>query len=302
MEALLRFNGYNKQKEKMIRHGQNRAVVEVGVQRKESRANYRLVAERVDEKSRVQKKQPFGPMPFICFSPADNDFFTKGPQDRRCFIDSALGVLKKKYCRDLSDYQRIVKQKNNLLKEGGTDGRLIDSFNQQLVKTAAAVIKEREAFLREIEPLAGKALVQLCGQAKRASLIYISKTDLNDIEESLWRQLREKQELEQIRGCCVVGPHRDDLSFIVDDFDVAEFGSQGEKKTACLALKMAQLKNLQQKGVKPLLILDDAFSELDPRRRQLLLEAIPSCEQTFITATDTAGIEVSGGIKRIELG
>ncbi|KKM80880.1 hypothetical protein LCGC14_1335380 [marine sediment metagenome] len=150
VEAMLRFNGYNKNKSSLIRFGEDRALVEIEVQKKESSAKYRLVAQREEKDSRVQKKQPFGQLPIIYFSPSTNGLFSSGPSERRHFMDSACVFLKKSYQKDFSEYQRIVRQKNRLLKGENYNKGLLESFNEQLVLKAERLIKERMGFLEEM--------------------------------------------------------------------------------------------------------------------------------------------------------
>ncbi len=301
VEAVMRFNGYNKNKSSLIRFGQARALVEIEVQKKESSAFYRLVAERQEGDSKIQKKQPFGQLPIIYFSPSNNGLFSSGPSERRHFMDSACVSLKKSYQKDFSEYQRIVRQKNRFLKDENNNKGLLESFNEQLVLKAERLIKERMGFLEEMGPPLETLHQKLTGKKRKIDATYKSRTNTSSIAESLFKQLGEREQLEAIRGFCLVGPHRDDLSFAVDGIDVSEYGSQGERKSACLAFKLAQMSLLKRKKIEPILVLDDALSELDINRRGLLMETIPDCKQAFLTATDAGGLEINKTINQIEL-
>ena len=298
----MRFCDYGKQKNHTVRFGASQARVCLEIEKGVSRTKHHLVAQRSEGGTSIKKNQPLGPLPAVYFGPADNSLFNGGPQERRGFLDSACGALKKKYRHGLVDYQRIVRQKNDLLKKGAPNKVLLETFNHQLIGQAVVIIEERLMFLEQIAEPSNKTYNRLAGKATPTGLVYKSKTDTGDTAASLDKQLRDRAQLELIRGCCLVGPHRDDLSFLVDGVDVAEFGSRGEKKTACLSLKIAQLKTLQENNLKPLLILDDAFSELDAGRRQLLLELVPECEQTFISATDDLGLKLGEDVKKFRLG
>jgi len=298
----LRFCDYGKQKNHIIRFGANQATVCLEIKKGATEAKHHLVAQRGEDNTSVKKNQPLGPLPAVYFGPSDNNLFNRGPQERRGFLDSACGTLKKKYRQNLTDYQRIVRQKNDILKKGAPNKVLLETFNHQLVGQSAAIIKERLEFLEQIKAPANEIYNRLTGKPAPTEIIYKSKTDTQNITASLNEQLRNRANLELISGCCLVGPHRDDLLFLINGTDVAEFGSQGEKKTACLALKIAQLKILQENDLKPLLILDDALSELDMGRRQLLLELVPECEQTFISATDDIGLKLGEDVKKFKLG
>ena len=301
VEAIMRFNGYNKHKNNIIRFGEESALVEIGVQKKESTASHRLVAERTEEGSRIQKKQPLGPLPLVYYSPANNGLFSCGPSERRHFLDTACSSLKSKYSKDVSEYQRVIKQKNRLLKEGDINEQLLKGFNEQLVSRAVEIIGSRTALLKEMEEPVKRFHERLSGQKKNLAVVYKSRTRIDDARASLFEQLEEKAHIESIRRVSLVGPHRDDFSFRAGETDVGECGSQGEKKSACLAFKMAQISLLKRKKIEPLLVLDDALSELDSQRRKLLMETIPECKQVFLTATDSGGLKLGEEINRIEL-
>ena len=301
LEAILRFGDYSKQKNNTIQFGANQATVRLDIKKGTSLTKHYLVAQRGTNGTSIKKNQPLGPLATVYFGPNDNNLFNGGPQERRSFLDSACGTLKREYRQNLTEYQKIVRQKNDILKRGAPNKTLLETYNYQLIQQADFLIKDRLLFLEEISQPTSATHGCLTKKTLTIDIVYQSKTNIGDVKDSLGEQLRAKEELETIRGCCLVGPHRDDLSFLIDGVDVAEFGSQGEKKTACLALKIAQLKNLQENNLKPLLVLDDALSELDIQRRQLLLELVAECEQTFISATDHIGLELGEGVKRFEL-
>ncbi len=302
IEAILRFNGYNKQKENIIKFGESFAQVDLEIIKNGSTLDYHLTAQEINAKPKINKKQPLGPIPIIHFTPTEGSFFNGTPQDRRYFLDHGCSFTKKKYQKDLQEYMRILRQKNNLLKEGIKRPQLIGAFNQQLVDKAALIINQRLEFLSELKEPARQRYAQLTQKEVNLELFYKSNTNIQETTKSLWDQLKEREELEYIRGCCLVGPHRDDFSLTAEKVDMGEFGSQGEKKTGCIALKLAQIDLLKIRGIKPLLILDDALSELDPQRRQLLLNTINECEQTFITTTDVGDLDIDTDVKHLKLG
>ncbi len=301
VEAIMRFNGYNKHKNNMIRFGEERALVEIEVQKKGSTAPHRLVVERTEKGNRIQKKQPLGTLPLVYYSPSNNGLFSCGPPERRNFLDTACSLLKSRYSKDLSEYQRVIKQKNRLLGEGDINYRLLKGFNEQLVSRAAEIISSRTSLLEQMDEPVKRFHERLSGQKKKISIIYESRTRIDDVRESLFEQLEEREHAESIRRVSLVGPHRDDFSFRTGETDVDECGSQGEKKSACLAFKMAQISLIKRKKIEPLLVLDDALSELDSERRRLLMETIPECKQVFLTATDSSGLKLGEEINRIEL-
>lgn len=303
MEAILRFNAFNKHKNSAIRLGDNQATVQIEVEKAGTSAKHILVAQKHQEEVRISRKQPLGNLPIVYFMPQEDDIFGGSPQERRHFLDTACSLFKKAYGTGLLEYQRVVRQKNDILKGNRQPNtNLLATYNQQLVQKAEELIRQRLWLLKNMEPVLRELYCKLTGSPVAASVEYLSRTSEGDIRGSLSAQLQQKAELELVRGCCLVGPHRDDFSLVVDGVDVATLGSQGEKRTGCLALKIALINMLQHEGTKPLLILDDALSELDDNRRQLLLGTVGQCEQVFITATDADNLKLGDSVKIFELG
>jgi len=302
MEALMRLNSFNGDRDNIIRFGKDCAIIKAEVEKGNNLFEYRFVAQKENEDVRIERRCPQGPLPIVSLGLGEDNFFNGGPSARRRFLDNAISLLKEKHKKNTIEYQKIVKQKNDLLKRGKTEETLLWSFNKQLVERAASIIKERLKYLSEVEE--GVALVYKRlsgGRTEGVSLRYASKTNTDNIAESLLSQLEERKRLEEQTGFCVVVSHRDAVPLNINEIDVATLGSRGEKKSACLALKIAQVEDLRKKKIKPLLILDDALSELDIERRQLLLGVICGCEQVFITSTDDLGLSMNGEIRKYEL-
>ena len=226
----------------------------------------------------------FGIVNVIFFSPEDLNIIKNGPSERRRFLDLELCQLNKLYVYNLVQYNKVVVQRNRLLKDMDYDPGLKETLNiwdMQLVKFGKEIIKFRTEFVNELNELIRDIHFHLSGEKEELSIQYEPNTTADGFEAELSRN--RGQEMRQ--KLTLTGPHRDDLSFLVNGTDIRKFGSQGQQRTAALSLKLAEIE-LVKKAVKdyPVLLLDDVLSELDSKRQEHLLSGI-SHIQTFITCT-----------------
>ena len=224
----------------------------------------------------------FGIVNVIFFSPEDLNIIKNGPAERRRFLDLELCQLNKVYVYDLVQYNRVVVQRNKLLKEMDSDPSLKDTLNiwdSQLVRFGSELIRLRTRFVEELNELIREIHFHLSGEKEELEIRY----EPNVTPETFEAELSRNQELRQ--RLTLTGPHRDDLNFIVNGADIRKFGSQGQQRTAALSLKLSEIE-LVKRTVKdyPVLLLDDVLSELDGKRQEHLLSEI-SHIQTLITCT-----------------
>ena len=227
----------------------------------------------------------FGIVYFVFFSPEDLNIIKEGPAGRRRFIDLELSQLDKIYLSNLSNYNRIINQRNSLLKDLYGQKNLIetlDIWDMQLAAYGTKVLERRKEFIKEVNEIISDIHFKLTGGKERISISYEASNGNMSLEDSL-KKYRERD----IRmKSTTVGPHRDDICFTADSgFDVRKFGSQGQQRTAALSLKMSEIE-LVKKVIKdtPVLLLDDVLSELDKHRQNYLLDSIHDI-QTIITCT-----------------
>ena len=226
----------------------------------------------------------FGLMNFVFFSPEDLNIIKNGPSERRRFMDLELSQLDRLYLKDLASYNRIVNQRNKLLKDACFQNNLIDTldvWDMQLVMYGERIITRRKQFIEEVNEIIKDIHLKLTGGKEIIRLSYESGCGSFSLEEAVARN-RERD----IRAKSTsVGPHRDDICFFVGDIDIRRFGSQGQQRTAALSLKMSEIE-LVKKIIKdtPVLLLDDVLSELDKNRQNYLLDSIHDI-QTLITCT-----------------
>ena len=224
----------------------------------------------------------------VLFSTKDLLLLRGTPQDRRDWLDRAISQIYPAYDERLSKYEKIRIQKNNLLKSDFVDETLLEIYNEQLVITGANIIFLRKKFLKEIELLASRKH-KLISDEEKFSLNYTCpESEIEKISEYLKTELIQKRQEEFARKQACVGPHRDDIEFMINDIDAVKFASQGQQRTLVLALKLGELDIIKSKtGFSPLLLLDDVLAELDEARQNYLLNSIDSDVQTIITSVDT---------------
>ena len=226
----------------------------------------------------------FGVVNVVFFSPEDLGIIKNGPSERRRFIDLELCQLNKIYLHNLTNYNKVVNQRNNLLRQLSLSPALketLDVWDSQLVSYGRQVILQRRKFVRELNELIGPIHDRLSGQKESLKLVYEPSVD----DESFERVLASKRTNDIRIKTSTVGPHRDDINFIVNGIDIRKFGSQGQQRTAALSLKLAEIELVKSKiNDTPVLLLDDVLSELDSFRQNYLLESIKDI-QTVITCT-----------------
>ena len=226
----------------------------------------------------------FGIVHFVFFSPEDLNIIKEGPAGRRRFIDLELSQLDKVYLSNLSNYNRIINQRNSLLKEIVYQKDLIDTldiWDMQLAEYGTKIIERRKKFIDEVNRIIGGIHEKLTGGRDNIELSYESSAGELSMEE----MLRKNRERDIRFKSTSAGPHRDDLCFRVGDLDIRKFGSQGQQRTAALSLKLSEIELVKMLiHDTPILLLDDVLSELDKNRQNYLLDSIHDI-QTVITCT-----------------
>ncbi|HTW84790.1 MAG TPA: DNA replication and repair protein RecF [Candidatus Sulfotelmatobacter sp.] len=219
----------------------------------------------------------------VTFVPADLQLVAGGPALRRSFLNGALAQLSPTYYRDLALYQKIIQQKAALLRGAiAPDRELLLAYNDELIRPASALIAARRAFVDELAAATAAIYGRWAGTRERLGVTYAASPE-GDVGEALASHV----ESELRRRTTLVGPHRDDLRLLVDGRPLAAFGSQGQQRTAVLALKVGEYDVMRTRtGDAPILLLDDVLSELDADRAAGFLGAVSGYEQAFLTATE----------------
>ena len=226
----------------------------------------------------------------VIFSPDDLKIVKDEPEKRRRFIDRELSQIKPAYFDAFMKYRRALNERNSYLKSDDIKESMLDIWDEGLIKYGALVMKYRNDFIEDISNIAGKIHSRITNGKEHLGLKYIPNVDFaGDVktqEEFIERELVAARERDIKTGTTSKGPQKDDISFIIDNINVRNYGSQGQQRTAALSLKLAELELIKREtGENAILLLDDVMSELDEERREYLIRAL-SENQIFITTTD----------------
>jgi DNA replication and repair protein RecF len=228
--------------------------------------------------------QLLGLLNVVFFSPEDLSIIKDGPTQRRRFVDMELCQLDSVYLNNLNNYNKIVNQRNKLLKEMTFNPSLRDTlfvWDSQLVSYGIKIIERRGEFVSQLNDIIYDIHKKLSGGKEELRIAYEPDVEIEDFE----RKISESNDRDIKLKQTTVGPHRDDFSFIAGDIDIRKFGSQGQQRTAALSLKLSEIELVKKiTNDTPLLLLDDVLSELDSNRQNHLLNSIGDI-QTIITCT-----------------
>lgn len=278
----------------IIRFGQEEAHIRMGIVRKD--LPFRLDMHLKKNKAKgiaingvpIHKaSELIGLGNFVFFSPEDLNIIKNGPSERRRFLDMELCQLNKVYVHNLTGYNRVLMQRNKLLKDiyfHPEYEETLDIWDEQMAAYGSQIIRARTEFVRELNQIIAPIHRKLSGGREELSVTY----EQNVREEEFRHQILRNREKDMKLKMSHTGPHRDDLLFQIGDVDIRRYGSQGQQRTTALSLKLAEIELVKRvSGDAPVLLLDDVLSELDSSRQRYLLESIGEI-QTLITCT---GIE-----------
>ena len=226
----------------------------------------------------------FGILNMVFFSPEDLNIIKNGPSERRRFLDAEICQLDKIYLSDLTRYNKILMQRNRLLKDMQHQPQLMETlpvWDMQLVEYGKRLIRRRRQFVEELSEIVTGIHRNISGKREELVLRYEPNIDAEFLEDELNRVREKDRKYAQTS----VGPHRDDISFFIRGVDIRKFGSQGQQRTSALSLKLSEIELVRQTiHDTPVLLLDDVLSELDNNRQNYLLNSIHDI-QTVITCT-----------------
>jgi len=236
----------------------------------------------------------FGVLQAVIFSPEDLKIVKEGPSYRRNFLDMEITQIKPIYKSILNDYNRVLAQRNNLLKVIPYDDKkrkLLFVWNKQLIELGTKIMIFRNSFVNRLIPISKEIHKSITQGEEILDISYVSflnidKMDKNTIIKNFETTLLENEKNDIEKGSTSIGPHKDDLEIKINNKDVRMFGSQGQKRTTVLSLKLAEIELIKQETEEyPILLLDDVFSELDINRRRYLVSRFKDI-QTIITSND----------------
>lgn len=244
----------------------------------------------------------------VLFTPGDLAIIKGSPQERRHFLDFEIGLFNSQYLYYFNRYQRVMMQRNNLLREI-RDKKLknesLQTWNEQICQYGAKIIYMRLMLLKKIGPIIQSLYRELTGGTEKVDIRYLSSLRINQCStvQEIYKQFNDdltsirQKEIERAQS--LIGPHRDDLAFFIDGYDARIYGSQGQQRTVILALKIAQIKMWHSEiGEYPILLLDDVLFELDNIRQEALFGKIGGDVQVFITSTELTNLNINKGYKK----
>lgn len=220
-----------------------------------------------------------GVLNVVMFSPEDLQLVKNGPGQRRRFMDMELCRISKVYFYNLNQYQRVLKQRNNLLKTLKKYDVSLEVWDIQLCEYGKKIIKAREDFIERLNGISSDIHKNITENSEILTLKYDKNVDIENME----KKLQASADRDIYYGTTTIGPHKDDVIFYINNINVREYGSQGQQRTACLSVKMAEIDLIREyNNVNPILLLDDVLSELDKKRQNYLINNIEDV-QTIIT-------------------
>jgi len=312
----------------LVRRGAQRAVIRAAVVQHGRRSLIELEINpgqsnraRLNRSPVPRPRDTLGILRTVLFAPEDLALVKGDPGERRRFLDDLLVARAPRYAGVRSDYERVLKQRNALLKSasaryfqqrGQPDLSTLDVWDEHLVQAGAELLAARLALVAELQPLVAKAYGELTSSGGPPGLHYRCSAaeeetlpaDRARLAETLRAALAEARPQELRRGVSLVGPHRDDLQLRLNGLPAKGYASQGESWSYALALRLAGFELLRADGEDPVLILDDVFAELDTERRRRLAEHVRTAEQVLVSAAvpDDVPEELSGARFRVRNG
>ena len=222
----------------------------------------------------------------ILFEPRDVLLFKGSPKERRNFLDISLIKHTESYLSALSRYNKVLKDRNEVLKQDKVDQTLLETTTEMLIKAASPIVKYRESYLKDINDILNKITRALTGVHEKIEIIYhpFVKNDEN-YENNAKNAFNKALETDLKHKATSIGIHREDFSINLFDKDIATFGSQGQNRLVALALKLSPYFLIEDKDKRPIIVLDDVMSELDEKHQNILIKFLKKFDQVFITAT-----------------
>ena len=241
-----------------------------------------------------------GLLPLVMISPSDEQLITEGSEQRRKYIDSVVSQYDKIYLNRVIRYNRILMQRNALLKqlrESNRDPSSLDIWDAQLAELGELIFEQRREFINELEPIYRHYHSYLSGDSDNVKLVYRSHV----AEGEFRKQLEQSRQKDVILGYTSRGIHKDDIELLLDEYPIKRIASQGQKKTFLIALKLAQFDFLSKhSGIKPILLLDDIFDKLDEMRGGRLIDLVAKDHFKQIFITDTRQDQLDAFLSKID--
>ncbi len=251
---------------------------------------------RRDDKPYSRVADHIGVLPIVMVSPSDISLVSESGEDRRRFVNSVLSQMDREYLSAVQQYNRLLFQRNKMLKDGTFDDSLLGIFDERMGEYASRVYQSRESFIKDLEPVVSEYYKALSGGKETVSVSYVSdlaKAPLEDL-------LKASREKDLALRYTTSGVQRDDFIFKMDDYPIRRCGSQGQQKSFLVSLKLAQYEIMKKRyGFPPTLLLDDAFDKLDMGRIGNLLGMVAGSDFGQIFITDSNKVRMAGIVDKL---
>lgn len=261
---------------------------------------YKIVASMTDKGKKISVNNTIyrslsdylGFLNIICFSPEDLKLVKGEPKIKRRFLDINIGQKDKIYLKHVIDYNKVLKERNELLKNDDIYPQfndLLKVYTEKLATIGYEIIKRRREFLKDIEPFINKKIKEISSDDEEVEICYKPNVSEDDIKNELFKAI----EVDKYAKTTTIGPHRDDVVLNINGYNASIYGSQGQQRTIALAIKLGLADYIKKDNDKLIIILDDVFGELDNKRQIELLRSVMSENQVFITTTSCDNIDQS---------
>jgi len=282
-----------------INIGQRKKLIEIKMERNKAK---RI---RVNKSELDSYKELYSGLSVVIFTPEDLKIVKEGPRERRGLLNRGIEQIRPVYNHNMSEYRKILYQRNNLLKSNRFKkdiSSLLDVFDIQIAKIGTSIILERSRYLSILNNIVNDIHRQITKESEDLQLRYITNVkileDRGEMERLYLKSLKNNIDRDLEYGTTEIGPHRDDISMTINHKDVRVYGSQGQQRTVVLSIVLSEVRLLKnEKGMYPVLILDDVFSELDDERKRYLTNFFKDI-QTFITTTDYNDLKFMDNFKK----
>ena len=305
----------------LVRHGTDAAIIRAVFREDDRSVSIDLEISpgksnraKINRSPAARARDILGVIRAVMFAPEDLALVKGDPSDRRNILDAALIQRSPRFAGVKSEYERILKQRNALLRSSNRDhiDSTLDVWNEQLINIGTEIIHSRIQLINDLQPFFTGRYHTISGgdQAVSSSAItinyqskFLSSNQLTptEISSEFTENLAQRRKDELVRGVTLVGPHRDDFLITLGELPLKGFASHGESWSAALALRVASADVLRSDGIEPIIILDDVFAELDTLRRNTLVDLVREAPQVFITAAVESDIPPSLGGRRYQV-
>ena len=284
--------------EELIQKGKDRAEISAVCSEGEINRKVRIVLTEAGKQIFINNKaiskisELSNCMNVLLFEPKDVMLFRGSPKARRDFLDINLSKKSQPYLDYASRYNKVLKERNDLLKQEKIDPVLLETTTEMLAKLSGPIVSYRQMYVKDINDILNKITRALTGEEGKLEIIYKPFVEYGkDFQKEAYDAFKRAEEGDLHRKATSIGIHREDFSICLNGRDIGQFGSQGENRIVALALKLSPYFLIDDKDKRPVIVLDDVMSELDLAHRQRLIKFLKKFEQVFITATK---LEVEG--------